>query len=298
MSRVSLSQRLRTWSRFAGDDVTTQHMRNAHPRQRVRAEGAGRKELADENPMNSADRSVLTVQSVADQIEHARKKGYTRILTTDFKRRAIEGDMLQQIANLCRADASQRQEFAEDLDRSIHRIWMQHYLAKRASGRLKRASRAALALNEALVNLEQEEIEDLGISYNLFVRLDRFSSEEYSGFQGFQATAFHLAELLCWHAGTREPLWPGEIDEGLRAGRRSGTVGKPLLQEFIRDLKRVGKQHGKGFTFSHETVSGSLIKALDLLRNYLPPGVVPVEAELTKLGSTIKRIRPSRGNPR
>jgi hypothetical protein len=78
-----------------------------------------------------------------------------------------------------------------------------------------------------------------------------------------------------------------------KSGPRTERIN-PVLSKFIRDLWHIARAHGGDFTVSHDEENnrarGTLVKALDLLRPTLPPGIVPNLFSHT----TLKRLRPDR----
>ena len=60
-----------------------------------------------------------------------------------------------------------------------------------------------------------------------------------------------------------------------RRGRPSDTVKNRGLRQFVLNLLFIAERLGGGFTFTKSNGTGKLIKAIELLRPYAPPGVVP-----------------------
>jgi hypothetical protein len=79
-----------------------------------------------------------------------------------------------------------------------------------------------------------------------------------------------------------------------KRGPRATLRINPVLGQFIRDLWRIARLHGGDFTVSHDPdndrARGTIVKALDLLRPVLPPGIVPEVLSHT----TLKRLRADR----
>jgi hypothetical protein len=82
-------------------------------------------------------------------------------------------------------------------------------------------------------------------------------------------------------------------DPGKRGPRATLRINS-MLGQFIRDLWRIARLHGGDFTVSHDPdndrARGTIVKALDLLRPVLPPGMVPKALSHT----TLKRLKPDR----
>jgi hypothetical protein len=58
-------------------------------------------------------------------------------------------------------------------------------------------------------------------------------------------------------------------------GRPSDTVKNRGLRQFVLNLDFIAERLGGKFTLTKSTRTGTLIKAIELLRPYVPPGVVP-----------------------
>jgi hypothetical protein len=167
---------------------------------------------------------------------------------------------------------------AEDADRSVN-----------ASKAFKKAVLAAVALNEALAELNEAEVARIG---NHFEEVKRFGSleqlaslvNEQSGFSGLRHAILVLTSIVM--SGTGGGRWNRD---GRRRGRKPGTLGNFSFHRLVGLVDYAARRSGGKFTFSPNRGSGTLLDAVRLLRDndYLPPKVVP-SAGLPI--STIKRI--------
>jgi hypothetical protein len=64
-------------------------------------------------------------------------------------------------------------------------------------------------------------------------------------------------------------------DQKRGPGRPKGEVSNPRLRQLVLNLRYFSRRKGKQFTFDKNSGEGTLTKALDLLRPYVPVGVVP-----------------------
>jgi hypothetical protein len=64
-------------------------------------------------------------------------------------------------------------------------------------------------------------------------------------------------------------------DQKRGSGRPKGEVSNPRLRQLVLNLRYSSRRKGKQFTFDKNSGEGTLTKALDLLRPYVPVGVVP-----------------------
>jgi hypothetical protein len=70
-----------------------------------------------------------------------------------------------------------------------------------------------------------------------------------------------------------------------RRGRPSDTVKNRGLRQFVWNLHFIAERLGGRFTFTESTETGTLIKAIELLRPYTPPGVVPPVLPISTIGT-------------
>jgi hypothetical protein len=172
----------------------------------------------------------------------------------------------------------------------ILETWTQHTMQKygeRGSKALKKAAHAVLALDEALSWLNKDE---RAVIHEALEQRRR-SDKKGPGFGNYQWTAWYLAEAICFSAGFPGPSQPSDVREGRSLGSGRGkkpgaenvqTRGFKRFAASLDDLARIG---GGGFTLT------KFMKAIELLRDHLPPGFVPKVLP----SATLKRIVEARG---
>jgi hypothetical protein len=80
-------------------------------------------------------------------------------------------------------------------------------------------------------------------------------------------------------------------------GRRSGSVKDYVFQTLVRDLWVIAEDHGGRLTFDRKSKSGTMIKALNLLKSefwQLRDRVIPNCLPFSTIARTIGRLRQER----
>lgn len=204
--------------------------------------------------------------------------------------KAPSDEVLRGLADLGRVPSEQHGLFFEFVCANVKTAWeldglVKNGLATLASKRREILAHAALALYDALGNLnshERELIEGIlgGEAKFLF---DRISS---GGADGLEQTAYQLARLFSLVTGKPPPRYPSQVPETPGKGRRLGTVKNWISQNFVLDLLISTTTAGGSFTFAKETSSGTLVKAIRMMADHLPEGVGPWSLS----GSTLQRL--------
>jgi hypothetical protein len=70
-----------------------------------------------------------------------------------------------------------------------------------------------------------------------------------------------------------------------RRGRPLDTIKNREFRPFVLNLLFIAERLGGGFTFTKSNRTGTLIKAIELLRPYAPPGVVPRALSHSTIGT-------------
>jgi hypothetical protein len=157
----------------------------------------------------------------------------------------------------------------------VWRAWVHDELKKggaRASPALKKAAHAALALTEALVWLESDEragIDHLLKNGAVFKEFEKWDFEE------LEKMAWSLARILGYCNGSiYSPFPKDKIKEtSLRRGRGrkqgADNVHTRLFKQFAKSLYEFSCIYSARFTLDR------LVVSINLLRPYLPTGLVP-----------------------
>jgi hypothetical protein len=187
-------------------------------------------------------------------------------------------DTLVKLADRARVPEEQRDFYYERILENVHNI-CEHKklidggLTKEHGSRLHQAT---VVLRETLDNLDENEkklvcsvLNDKGA----FV-FDRFSHE---GIDGLRQTVFQLDVLFRLLTGKPRPH-QGSLPRkcGNRpGGRRPGSSKGSLLENFVSELLISTITAGGKLSFEKNTCGGTLPDAIEMLRPYLPEGVVP-----------------------
>jgi hypothetical protein len=167
----------------------------------------------------------------------------------------------------------------------IFETWTQHTMQKygeRGSKALKKAAQAVLALDEALSWLNKDERAVIHDAYEQRKR----SYKKGPGFGDYQWTTWHLADAICFSAGFPGPSRPSDERQGrsLSSGRGKKPGAENVqtrgFKRFAASLDDLARISGGRFTLH------KLVKAIELLRDHLPPGFVPKVLP----SATLKRI--------
>jgi hypothetical protein len=193
----------------------------------------------------------------------------------------LPNDVAILIADAADVPDKEREAFCDLLCFNVRLVWERdrRAIGGSAGAALVRAADAARTLHEALDNLDARDREWLE---RLWAKTPRYKR----WLQGVQWTAFQLAHLLSVAAGKAPPPNPGETTRP-KGGRRKGSVKDVIFLDFARRLLIATADCGGDLTVENERSTGSLIDALNILREHLPKGVVPLEPP----GGTLQRIK-------
>jgi hypothetical protein len=172
-------------------------------------------------------------------------------------RRPID-EVLSGLAELGNIPQEKRKAFSDFVTGSLLEIRViseQHHNEKAVS----KAVRTAQKLKLELASLDPKDRERL-VDQSFGDEIDRF----------LEITMDYYARLR--FLGLRRT----RKDQVKSAGRPTGTPGNPRLRQLVLDLVYVAKWAGGGFTYDRNyPKKGTLKKALEQLRPYVPTGVVP-----------------------
>jgi hypothetical protein len=143
----------------------------------------------------------------------------------------------------------------------------------------KRLLRSAVALQDGLWELTKREAKliDTILNGKRAFLFDRISGR---GVGGLQMTAYQLALLFSLLTGKPEPRFPHQGAPSRKRGksargRRPGSIGEPIFQNFVLHLWIYTDEAGGKLSFDNVKREGTLVKAIKMLAPYLPDGVVP-----------------------
>jgi hypothetical protein len=195
--------------------------------------------------------------------------------------------VLRELADCGNVPANEREFFFESIRTSVATAReldrLKNGLAPKRGASL---ARSALTLYDTLGNLSERErtlIE--GILRRDESIFDRISTD---GVAGLIELAYQLALLSSLVTGRPRPRFSSQLPDSPSAGRKSGTVKNWMFQNFVRDLVDATSVAGGKLTLEKNIGVGSLFKAIDILKPYLPDNFVPTKR---LSASTLQRIK-------
>jgi hypothetical protein len=191
----------------------------------------------------------------------------------------LPSNVVLRLASLAGVPTSERELFFEQFSNSFALIWQRDRRAvssKPPGSALVRAARAATTLQKEFHRLSQQDrewVENIRSS-SLFreIPLER---------------AIRQLELVFNHAIGR-PSQRLELPRVWRL-RVQFTVKNQFLRELVFSLLSAARWNYGEFTLDKNSQSGTLLKAIDILRPYLPKGLVPDDLPLPV--GTIQRLK-------
>jgi hypothetical protein len=192
----------------------------------------------------------------------------------------LPDDVLERLADLGHVPATQRECFFESVRMNVQTACELDGLGRLglANKRGESLAHAALALYDVIGNLNERErssIERILEGKAKFI-FHRISNEEINeGINGLEEAAYQLALLFSLVTGRPRPRVPSQPPDPPVAGRKSGTVEHWAFQNFVSDLLISTTAANGRLTLSRTYRTGSLIKAIDVLKPYLPDHFVP-----------------------
>ena len=197
-----------------------------------------------------------------------------------------EQTMLLQLATIASIPEKRHSDFYK-LVLAPHRYRWEMDEKRRAGsefarkGSLAKAAKAMRIVRGALFNeLSDSEHDRLNLALRA-LGLDRESQVAEDDFHSYYQSTFasdstecafvalNLASALDWATGA--PPWHAE---NRRRGRPKGKV-VPHLDGVVRDLMKATEQCGGKLTFNRHNESGTLLKAIEVIRRSSPPGFIP-----------------------
>jgi hypothetical protein len=201
-----------------------------------------------------------------------------------------------EIAELAGVPEARREHFCDLVSQTVYIVWRydRRAVSSKKPGRaFVQAVEAARVFHEQLQKVSEADREWVAsLSKEFFADKDHLNELEqlrdkrihvpfFGGdFGGLQRTVYRIAHMLAIAVNKSPPKAPG-------VSGRSRTVKDPTFQRFVRDLLiNAELAHGR-LSLEASAQSGTLIAAIEKLREYLPPGVVPASLPI----GTIQKIK-------
>ena len=174
----------------------------------------------------------------------------------------LSSNVVRQLATLAGVPATEQELFHEQFSRSFAQTWRRARAPKPGSALVK-AARAATTLQNEFYRLSQQDREWLENirSSSIFYRISL-------------GPAITELAVVFNHAIGR-PSERLALPRAFRQRQARLTIKNQMLRELVFDLLSAARGNYGEFTLDKNRQSGTLIKALDILRPHLPEGLVP-----------------------
>jgi hypothetical protein len=218
--------------------------------------------------------------------------------------RRLPRGIAEQLAGLACVPDGERELFCDWLRDSVAEVWRQ---TRRASSKpgpaLIKAAATAQTLNEAVCSLNKVDRNwiDRLVAHDprLYYEKRLLGSTEPFQPDELHQTVFLLAYLFNTAIGKSPPFLAGTATLPAKRGPKKGAVKDPTFYKFVWGLLTSTDEAG-GKTLSLDKnknqKEGTLVRALDILRRYLPSGVIP--DDLSPHRATLQRIRTEHSKAR
>ena len=175
-------------------------------------------------------------------------------------------------------------------------------VSSKPSRALIKAAEAAQTLNEAVCSLNKVDrkwVDEL-VAHDPRLCYEERLLRSTEGFQTDQLhrTVFLLDYLFNTVIGKSPPILSGTARLSMVSGPKKGTVKNPTFHNFVWSLLTGTAEFGGRLSLNknRNEKEGTLVRALDILRDYLPSGVIPYD--LRPHRSTLQRIRTEHSKAR
>jgi hypothetical protein len=177
--------------------------------------------------------------------------------------RKLPSALAERLAKLAEVPAEYRDEFCDRISETVQNAWKRdrRSTGERPGAALIYAADAARALQKTFFRTnkrDREWVETIKASQMQFVAGEIHHVE---------ATITNLCMLLNTAVGRPSPL-PPHLAKG------SLKIKDQMLRELVFGLLAAADNAGRKLTFNKNSETGTLAKALDLLRDHLPTGLV------------------------
>lgn len=191
-------------------------------------------------------------------------------------------EVAMQVADLARIPKEEHDQFCELVQGTVEIVWQLDRRARPSnpSQAMDEAAQAARSLHKAFLKLNKDDRECLDslLAPNSY----------YTGrLRELPLTVWRLAHLFSTAVGKSLPASAGRDVSTRKRDWRQRTVKDVTFERLLSHLLVDVAETGGHVTFTKESGTGTLIAALDILREHLPEGVVP---EPLRLG-TIQKIK-------
>jgi hypothetical protein len=176
----------------------------------------------------------------------------------------LPSNVARRLATLARVPATEQEPFQEQFSGSFAlALQRARTVSSEPGSALVKAARAATTLQQEFHRLSQQDRE----------RVENIKSSSMAREISLEPTITKLAVVFN-HAIGRPSEWLA-LPRVFRRRQVRFTVKNQMLRELVFSLLRAAHDHCGEFTLDKNRESGTLVKALDILRPHLPKGLVP-----------------------
>ena|ERR1035437_7595912 len=193
--------------------------------------------------------------------------------------------LAERLAKLAKVPTNERDEFCKRISETVLSLWTRdrRAVSSKPGRALIQAAKAARTLQQNFFYMNKQDrhwVENIKRSQMQFVAGE---------IQHLESTILNVAMVFRAAIGRPSPL-PRHSErflEKLLPKRVPPKIKDQILRELVFGLLGAAEETGGHFSFEKTSVSGTLARALDLLRDHLPVGLVPDPL----LGTTIQRLK-------
>jgi hypothetical protein len=187
-----------------------------------------------------------------------------------------------KIANLFHVPKAEREPFCDYLHNSMQSLWKRDRRAtsSKPGPALHQAAKATRSLLKSFDRLRQEDRDWVD---NLCAQSTLWGE----GIERLDATILNLATVFNHAVGRPAPMPRESLELNVKLGVRPQNIRDQMFREVVMGLMSAAAENRGKFTLDSTCKTGTLIEALDLLRDHLPEGLVPIEPS----AGTIQRIK-------
>jgi hypothetical protein len=191
--------------------------------------------------------------------------------------------LAERLAKLAKVPTNERDEFCRSVSDSVLRLWGRYRPAtsSKQGQALIHAAKAARTLQQKFFHMSKQDREWVE---NIKRSEMQFTAGEI---HHLETTIVNVARVFTASIGRPSPV-PRHVEKMLERmlGGPPPKVKDQMLRELVFGLLAAATDTGGKLSFNKNSETGTLAKALDLLRDHLPRGLVPEPLS----GSNIQRL--------
>jgi hypothetical protein len=193
----------------------------------------------------------------------------------------LPGVLAERLAKLAKVPTNERDEFCRSVSDSVLRLWKRdrRAVSSKPGQALIQAAKAARTLQQTFFRLNKQDRD--WVENIMHLEMQFMAGEIHH----LESTIVNLAMVFSAAIGRPSPL-PRHLERILPRGVPP-KIKDQMFRELVFGLLGAAEETRGHFSFDKNPVSGTLARALDLLRDHLPKGLVPDPLH----GATIQRLK-------